>query len=285
MNILSIHLFPHELGGYKRVVEHLNLSFFNMPIDEVKVDVCLNMNSDIIKCKKQHTTRILDEFMNITETLNVRRDVNINEKPNFLGVNEHRRCTINNSLDTDTIICLDCDLHFNIKLLGLMIQYSDQLLSQNKMFIITPQCVRLWDSTWDCLVNKYFVKNELGFYKNINPTKIAKKTYGDVSLNKINQFKWAGGWFTGMSAKLAKLIGIPDSFKGYGPDDTFMMKCCELLNKHKYDVEQYIISGMVVCEDTQCFKNETMFTEKIIDFRRECNKHFQKEIDIFSKKL
>jgi hypothetical protein len=285
MNTLSIHLFPHELIGYKRVVEHLNLSFFNIPINDVKVDVCLNMNPDIIECKKQHATQIIDEFMYITETLNVRRDININKKPNFLGVNEHRRYTINTSLDTDTIIYLDCDLHFNIKLLGLMIRYSTHLLSQNKMFILTPQCVRLWDSSWDCLVNKYFVKNQLGFYKNINPVKIAKKTYGDVSLNKSKQFKWAGGWFTGMSAKLAKLIGIPRRFKGYGPDDTFMMKCCELLNKNKYDVEQYIISGMVVCEDTQSSKNETMFKENIIDFRMECNKHFQNEVDIFSKKL
>lgn len=285
MNTLSIHLFPHELSGYKRIVEHLNLSFFNVPINEVKVDVCLNMNPDIIDCEKQHAMQIIDEFLNTTETLNVMRNININEKTNFLGVNEHRRYTINNSLDTDTIIYLDCDLHFNINLLSLMIKYSTQLLSQNKMFILTPQCVRLWDSTWDCLVNKYFVKNALGFYKNINPIKIAEKTYGEITLNKSNQFKWAGGWFTGMSARLARLIGIPNSFKGYGPDDTFMMKCCELLNKHKYEIEQYIITGMVVCEDTPSSKNKSMFKENIIDFRNECNKHFQKEIDIFSKNL
>ena len=285
MNLITIHLFPHELEEYKRIVDNLNVSMFNIQKNQVKLYVCLNMNPEIINCTGETRRQIVEAFYNTNKKLVIQHEENVNTDTNFYGVNEQRRYTINQSSDDDLIINLDCDIYFHPNLLRTMIKFSDELLIKNKMYIITPECVRLWDSTWDCLVNAQFKNNLLGFYKKANPSEITKKIYGDISLNKINQFKWGGGWFTGISARLAKLIGIPKSFKGYGPDDTFMMKCCEILRNKKYKLDQYVISGMVICENQKYTNNRDMFKENIPKFRNECNKNFSNEIDIFSKKL
>ena len=284
MNIISIHIFPHELNNYKRIVDRLNVSMFNLNINDIEVWVTLNLNKTILDFKKiPDIDSITEQFKNITDELIVSYKLRINLQDDFLGVNEHRIETINNSNINDYIMFLDSDLFFNHNLLKKHIEYAHLLKKENKLFIITPQCIRLWDASWDCIVNMNFLKKPLGYYKKVDPSEITKKTYGNLSISKLSKFKWANGWFTGMSAEFAKLVNIPKSFKGYGPDDTYMMECCKLLKQKNYDINQYTIRGLVVCEDIS-FRNN-FFKKDIPNFRQNCNRLFNQELETFRKRI
>jgi hypothetical protein len=284
MNIISIHTFPHELRNYKRIVDRLNVSMFSLNIRDIEVWVTLNLNKTILDFKKiLDIDLIVEQFKNITNELVVKYKLRINLQDDFLGVNEHRIETINNSDINDYIMFLDSDLFFNHNLLKKHVEYAQLLKKENKLFIITPQCIRLWDATWDCVVNMNFLKKPLGYYKKIDPNEITKKTYGNLSLNKLSKFKWANGWFTGMSAELAKIVNIPKSFKGYGPDDTYMMECCKFLKQQNYDINQYTIRGLIVCEDVSIRNN--FFKKDIPNFRQNCNRLFNQELETFRKRI
>ena len=286
MNIISIHIFPHELSEYKRIIDDLNISLHRIEPDQVEIRACLNLNSSLIDyTDPSDYENTKTRFTEINRGSTIICKESIKDELNFKGVNEHRRETIKNTSEDDVILFLDCDLHFNKNLLYHLIETSKTLKKQNRFFILTPQCVRLWDTTWDCLVNKDFIKKPIGFFNEIQPETLVERTYGNLYPKKIDTFKWAGGWFTCMPADLAKFIGIPESFVGYGPDDTFMMECCKKLKQSGVGVSQYLLNGMVVCEDPRLQKKPTMFKKNIPNFRNESNKHFHTELNNFFRKL
>ena len=109
-------------------------------------------------------------------------------------------------------------------------------------------------------------------------------TKANLIFLKIKSFKWADGWFTTISSKLAKLIGIPKSFKGYDPDDTFMMYCCNYMKRFDINVNQYIMNNVIVCEDYSSSLNSQKYI-KNNNFRAICNAHINYEYNFFKKKI
>jgi hypothetical protein len=280
---IIIHIFPHELGEYKRIINQLNNSEVDISNSDIKLLCCLNLNKRV--CRYENSTEIICNFNNINTNSKFSVESYVNTKTNFYGVNEHRRNCIKTSDMKDMIIYLDSDLHFNNTLLNQTLINADILSKQHSYYILTPECIRLWDSTWDCLVNKDFLKFPINYCETADIYMITKKVHTGDGIRKNKTFKWAGGWFTCINAPLAKLVSIPDSFVGYGPDDTFMMECCKLLKSKNIDVAQYIQSGQVVCEDrTLIHKNKPHFTHKT-DFRKKCNQMFSKEYGFFKKRI
>jgi hypothetical protein len=66
-----------------------------------------------------------------------------------------------------------------------------------------------------------------------------------------------------------ELVGIPESFGGYGPEDTYGMTAGGIALKMGYDIKQYVIDGIYITEDT--INKIPTFSEKIvtIDKKRE----------------
>ena len=86
-------------------------------------------------------------------------------------------------------------------------------IKKDEWVVISPQTLRLWDDTWDCLVNDNFKCEMLNYYKKANINKIHTQFINkNRNLKKLNLFKFAGGWFTIYSTKLLNFVGIPDSF-------------------------------------------------------------------------
>ena len=77
-----------------------------------------------------------------------------------------------------------------------MIAHGINLHKETDHFILTPQYIRLWDTSWDPLVNDRYIHEPLGYYKSINPEQIVENSHGSIEVTKLNTFKWAGGWFT-----------------------------------------------------------------------------------------
>lgn len=285
MIIISIHIFPQELTEYIRLMESLNDTVNHIKnINQFKILTTLNLNETLIK-HDDSVSGITNSFRTTNQNSKFGYDELITYDENFLGVNEHRNHTIDMSATGDSIIFLDSDMHFNADILAHHENAVSVLSCKHDHYIITPNTVRLWDSTWDCLVHDTFKSKSHTFYKTIDCDKLKTHNFGNVKLIPLNTFKWGGGWFNCIDANLLKKIKIPKSFRGYGPDDTFIMQCCKIMKSKNYDVQQYLLKNMVVCESPSPIKNEPKLRRDIPNFRDESNKHFHLEVNKFSKKL
>jgi hypothetical protein len=287
MNTISIHCFPHELEQYDRILSQLNLCFeYIKNKDNFKILSCLNLNQTILDIDNEEQEKYIYIYKNISKQSKLQIETIIQNDNNFLGVNEHRRHTIKESHENDTIIFLDCDLHFNKKILGHLENSIDKIKNILDWYIISPSLVKMWDSTWDCLVNENYLDEPLGLCNSIkNHDDITNKDYGKVYLSPMRTFKWGGGWFNAISASLLKQIGIPNTFKGYGPDDTFVMECCKLLKKEKHKIQQFKINNLIVCENRNLMYTEKLFRKNITNFRSESEKNFHSELNKFYIKI
>jgi hypothetical protein len=139
------------------------------------------------------------------------------------------------------------------------------------------------------LSNDLYSNEQYGFEKIIDPYSILNTDYGDVSLSPINGFKFGGGWFNLISAKLLKLTDIPDSFGSYGIDDTYVMYCCEIMKQKGIHPQQYIITNLVVAENYKYRDNFYFQYLKIInkkdEYRIQAEENFKNELNKFYNKL
>ena len=286
MIYISIHIFPHEIKNFQRIVEKINNALeFTDDRYEIVLDVSLNLNRQIINRNLFNTKHIKCAFNDICKKSYCKVLQRCTDADNFLGVNEHRRYTIQNSDEMDFIIFLDCDLYFNKRIIAHHLNGIDILKKLHTHFILSPQVVRLWDATWDCIVNEKYLNKNFKFHETQRPDEIVDREYGGVSIIRNDQFKWGGGWFNVISANLLKKVGIPKSFVGYGPDDTFLMESCKYMRTKQVDVSQYILKNMIVMEDRFYAKEKATFNTDIPNFRQNCNKHFHSELNFFKKTI
>jgi len=286
MIIISIHLFPHEIKRFRRIVQTFKKSVpYIEDTSQIKMLVTLNTNSKLIDWGTESDDIVCAEFEEICKTIPFAVCWEIKNEPTYLGVNEHRRNSIHTSLLGDTIIFLDTDLYFEERLLAHQINAISLIKTLNEYYVISPQILRLWDATWDCIVNKKYLDKPLDYYKTATPIDHVNVDHGSVGVLPIQTFKWGGGWFNAISANLLKYIGLPESFVGYGPDDTFVMECCKIMKKHNKDIQQYVLSNMIVMEDQEPIESSIKLKNNTLNFREECNKHFLSEISKFTQKL
>jgi hypothetical protein len=157
-------------------------------------------------------------------------------------------------------------------------------------FVVTPSTVRLWDSTWDCLVSPRFLNKPLGYERTNNPyddvvSNDTEYTVSEVKNVIIGQpyMKFAGGWFTIISKDLLTTVPIPDSFSHYGLEDTYIMWAVQLLNDP--DIRQFKVNELVVCENY--FDRDASLNKNIslIDRREEYKQHNTNMFNIELQKL
>lgn len=288
MIIISIHIFPHEILEYERVMKLLGRSVSYIDsITDIELRSTLNKNPKLIEWgnTENQDEEITRRFISANEHSQITTNFKETASEGIMGVNDHRRETIETANQTDTIIFLDCDLHFDERLLVNQLNAIENVCKLTEYYIISPQIIRLWDSTWDCLVHPNYKSHTHEFHKAADAFTIANVKYGETSLTKNETFKWGGGWFNAISANLLKHVGLPNSFVGYGPDDTFVMECCKLMRLARKDVQQYILNNMVVVEDRFPRKTKVGLRKDIPNFREKCNRHFLTELNKFKQKL
>ena len=276
MITLIIHTFPHELDNYARVLGLLELSD---DYKSVQIKSVLNINEKLIT-KANTIQNEIEKYKKISKKNNIISQVS----KKYLGVCDFRRDCISDASVEDLLIFIDCDLYFKKELLSNMIKHSFELKKEYAYFVITPEVVKLWDSSWDVIVNNKFQNKKIGYCNTINIKDIITEDYGVSKLVPINKFKWAGGWFTCISAKLAKYIGIPKKFEGYGHDDTFMMYCCEYMKNKKIKVQQFKIENNVVGEDRSIISKNKSFL-KVNNLKQKGTRFINYEYNKFKKRV
>lgn len=249
-----IHCLPREVDQLERVLDKLHEGAGLLESSHrVILDVTLNLNDTFT----DWNTSTLDQkfFTSKFEIIKAKNDwtyknlFEVDTDNKCLGINDKRRNSIKEAEEEVThFMYLDLDLYFSSLNLGYLFLALDQIT--NKYQIVSSQLTKLWDSSWDVLCNSQFINQSYEFYKELDPYLMESYSQqSQVEIRPIQGVKFGGGWFNAFSKNLLQEINIPDSLGPYGQDDTFVMMGANIMQQKGYDVRQYVLDGMMVCEN------------------------------------
>lgn len=183
----------------------------------------------------------------------------IEDKDRILGCVSQRRNSLHNNPNADFFIWLDCDFIFKDTVLS-YITSAYQTIKETGVntFIVTPQFVRQWDTSWDVLVSDEFIDKPLLYHEASDVYRDTIPQTLEVHLQQLNDIKFAGGWFTLLTKELLDIIGIPDSLGHYGLEDTFIIECCKVLKQKGESISQFILGNLVIGESYIHRPNQTL---------------------------
>jgi len=256
--VITSFVMPHELDDLERVLIELNKS--SKYIDGSNYEICISMSlSDYLinwnesLVSKDYFIQKFNKLKKLTDwasnsTFQIREDI--------MGALQAKRITHTEFTHATHFIWLDTDIVFDEMGLAYLENGITSIESNDiTKYIITPEVVKYWDTTWDCVVNENYLDKELDYCKTCNPfTESGIK--GDVSVetvsNNVNgqpSFKFGAGWLVVVSKPLLDTIPLPEAMGAYGPDDTFLMWGMEKLKQRGEDIFQFKLKNYVVCEN------------------------------------
>lgn len=288
MKLISIFCLPSELSQLERVLNILKSGLNHIDPLEFGIYITTTTSSYVVDWDNSNLLSIdvEDRFNQIEQDLNWPSFSKFQIRDDILGCVTNRRLAYEENPDATHHIWLDPDIIFDDSLLF----YIDNSIKTIESFgdsnyIISPELVRLWDTTWDCLVCDKFLNKPLNYYKTHNPVENAT-VHGEVVLQTVvpNQrpmFKFGGGFATCIDSRVFKTIPIPDSFSHYGLEDTYIMFAADKLYPN-FKVLQYKMKNLVVCEDYNLPNDYINSNIKLIDrrnqFKEQSYKAFQLEL-------
>ena len=249
MNIkIKIHYMPWEVDyallqfiQLKKASQHLS------PDDKIYFHIGLNLSSYIIDWNKSKLPKeyFINKFNTILKMLDWAEDVNIiiYEGNELWGHLDLERTQIDPKIDYYIGVCPD--MWFHKYTLFYIIESAKKI--KDKYFIITPEIHKLWDWTWDELVNENYKDVPYEDWNKSDIFEIQSRALGEPYLQQISRFKYAG-WFDLYSKDFMELIPIPDDWKGYGPWDYYSMLVSDIAVKNGIDIKEYVLRNQIIFE-------------------------------------
>jgi hypothetical protein len=240
----EIDLFDRWIEQYKKALQYLD------DTDDVTLMATLNLSPTLTDWDNSELKQsyFIERFSKHQSIKNINEIIS---KPGY-GTTAQKRDAI--ELNYNQFIFIDTDIAFPEQSLKYQLEASYQL---NGKYIILPQIVKLWDDSWDLAVHKDFINKEYNYHLTHDPELTYNQEILEVGLEQINTFKFGCGMHTLYSKKLWDLIGIPESFGGYGSEDTFAMYASNYAVRAGIDIKQYILTGL--------YTSENMITNRLTD--------------------
>lgn len=291
--VISIFCLPYEIDDLENTLNQLKKSSYYLNgKNEYVLDVTLSLSGQLVNWKKSSLPKSYfeDKFLKLSSNVDWCAKY-FRTSDTIMGCVSQRRNSLLEHKTSDFFIWLDTDIIFDERTL----LYMENGMSSIKKFtpytIITPELVKLWDVTWDVLVNEEFLDKPLDYQKSNDPYKDSG-IKGDITVtgvqNKIPQqprFKFAGGWFTCISTPLLERVGVPESFGHYGYEDTFLMWASEkLVQTENLDIKQFKVKNLVVCENYK-YRNSNHYINNLSvydrreQFKQIAQSNFKKELE------
>ena len=235
-------------------VDYALLSFIQLkksflllnPEDKIYVDVALNLSGDVINWDKSKLPKefFINKFNSLITMLDgpTIRPI-IYEGNELWGHLEIQKSQIESHIDYYISICPD--MWFHEHTLFYIIEAAKQI--KDKYFIITPEIHKLWDWTWDELVNENYKDIPYEDWNKSDIFEIQSRALGEPYLKEATRFKWAG-WFDLYSKDFMELIPVPDDWKGYGPWDYYSMLVSDIAVKNGIGIKEYILRNQIIFE-------------------------------------
>lgn len=287
---ISIFCLPHEIDDLELTLNQMKKAFRYVDEQNFILDITLALTGELTLWEQSKIP--IDYFTHKYEKLRKSCDwitnkyFRVEQNSEVLGCVSKRRKVWKEHQNVDYHIWLDTDIIFDERTLA-YIDSSIQSLNKDYPYcVVSPEIVKVWDNTWDCLVNEQFLNEPLDYQKTNDPF-VDCGIKGDIGIETINntipnqpRMKFAGGWFTCISKKLLDRITVPDSLGHYGLEDTFIMWGSDKLKLG----QQFKIKNLVVCEnykyrDNKYLTNFIAGIDRREEFKNIAHKNFQKEYD------
>lgn len=293
--IISIFSMPQELEDLAQTLERLkrNSIYLDGSI-KFKIEITMNITDELTNWEesllpkeyiKERSIELCQKYLDWCEWEIIHNTTEI------LGCVSQRRYSLKNNQDADFFIWLDSDILFKDTTLY-YISSAYQMVKSNGIndFVVTPQFVKQWDNTWDIVTNKNYWGKPINYHLESNIYQDSLPELQEIEIKEINNFKFAGGWFTLISKSLLDKTGVPESFGHYGLEDTYIMWCCELMRKSGKIVSQFILENLIVGEIHTNRTNTTIkkfisSKDRKIEFKKIAESNFENELNIFNSKL
>jgi hypothetical protein len=240
---IVIYIQPWEIDDLERIIHHLILSSYYIDkTDTVILDVTMNTSTILVDWNNSTVDKnyFSNKFLYLNSVASQYFETEFDTDVNVQGCVDKRRLA--NTKSHDYIIWLDPDVFFSIYTLPYLIQSTKQITNSN--FVLSPQIIKYWDNSWDCLTYHEFLTqptNHRDYFDMYSLDSIVSDTSKQLIVN--SQVKFGGGWFNLFPSSLFEIIPIPDEFGSYGWEDLYIMMCCEMLK-----IPQYVIQGVIVSE-------------------------------------
>jgi hypothetical protein len=250
---LVLHAMAWEIDYLEHYFVQLKKSKYYLPKDvEITIDVTLNCSEYFIDWEKSIIPRrfFQDKFDKILPLL---KDYKVIPRCKSIGptghLNAQKEAT---KKEIDYYILSTPDIIFDERLLAYYCEAIKQV--KNEYFLITPQISKMWDSSWDVLVNPLYkdVPYETYLkYDNFNIIHNQNNSTQEVKLTPLPGSKFAG-WFDIMNKKMyEELVPVWDEWTGYGGWDYYAMIVSDAYkNMLKGDFQQYLLEGQTIIEWT-----------------------------------
>ncbi len=151
--------------------------------------------------------------------------------------------------DVDGYIYICADMNFNEYLFPTMCESAKSVT--DKYFVITTELYKMWDYTWDPIVNEQYKDEPYESWNRKNALDIEEDNISkieEVGLYTPKNYKFAG-WFDYYSKDFMNtLFKIPDDWQGYGPWDLYCLILLEHIKKNNIPIEvnQYAIKNQII---------------------------------------
>lgn len=291
--VISIFALPYEIDELENTLNQLKrASYYLSGKHEYVLDVTLSLSDQLVNWRKSSIPKSYfeDKLLKLSSQTDWCAK-SFQTSDDIMGCVSQRRKTLLDQDSADFYIWLDTDIIFDERTL----LYMENAMTSVKKFtpytVITPEVVKLWDTTWDCLVNEEFLEKPTDYQRTNDPYKDSG-VKGNIMVEGVQnqiqgqpRFKFAGGWFTCISAPLLKRIGVPESFGHYGYEDTFVMWASEkLIQVNNVDIKQFKIKNLVVCENYKYrsnyhYVNNLSVYDRREQFKQIAQSKFQEEMD------
>ena len=284
--LICIHVMPSEIEMFERQIQLFRKSFLYLDDrDDVTLKVTINLNPELTDWENSELKN--GHFVNRFAIL-FNGIKNINEvilDTSCWGTTQQKREAI--KLDYDQFIFCDTDILFHEHMLRYQLDVSYQM---EGMYIISPSLAKFWDTSWDVLCHSDYMDKHVGYSTEreaIENTTVQKVE--SITIKKVPVIKFGCGMHTLYSKSFWELVGIPDSFGGYGPEDTYAMSAAEIAIKLGYDIVQVYMDGIYITEDyinrKPSFDGKIKPIDKKVEFWQKAFDLGEGEITKFAKKL
>jgi len=256
--VITTFVTPNELDDLERVLIELNRSSKYIKGDNYEFSISMSISDYLINWEESLVDKefFIHKFNKLKKLTDWASNSTFQIREDIMGALQAKRITHKEFTHATHFIWLDTDIVFDEMGLAYLENGINTIESNNiEKYIITPEVVKYWDTTWDCIVNENYLDKELDYCKTCNPfTESGVK--GDVSVESVSnnvygqpQFKFGAGWLVVVSKYLLDSIPLPESMGAYGPDDTFLMWGMEKLKRRGEDIYQFKLKNYVVCEN------------------------------------
>ena len=216
--------------------------------DNIYFHIGLNLSSHIVDWNESKLPKefFINKFNAALKMLDWAEDVNITiyDGDELWGHLDLEKTQIDPKIDYYMSICPD--MWFHEHTLFYIIELAKQI--KDKYFIITPEIHKLWDWTWDELVNENYQNIPYSDWNKSDIFEIQSRVLeGEPYLQQTTRFKYAG-WFDLYSKDFLELIPVPDDWKGYGPWDYYSMLISEIAIKNGIDIKEYVLKNQIIFE-------------------------------------